>query len=43
MAEIYTGTEIRSLLVQLGYNEALLQDIQNGLNTLFRDIGFPER
>ncbi len=42
MAEIYPGPEIRSLLVQLGYNEALIQDIQNGLNTLFREIGFPE-
>ncbi len=42
MAEIYPGPEIRSLLVQLGYNEALIQDIQNGLNTLFRETGFPE-
>ncbi len=42
MAEIYPGPEIRSLLVQLGYNEASIQDIQIGLNTLFRDTGFPE-
>jgi tetratricopeptide (TPR) repeat protein len=42
MAEIYPGPEIRSLLVQLGYNEALIQDIQNKLNTLFKEIGFPE-
>ena len=42
MAEIYPGTVTRSLLVQLGYNEALIQDILNGLNTLFRDTGFPE-
>ncbi len=41
MAEIYPGPGIRELLVQLGYNEALIQDIQNGLNTLFREIGFP--
>ena len=42
MAEIYPDPEIRSLLVQLGYNEAIIQDIQNGLNTLFRETGFPE-
>ena len=42
MAEIDHNPEIRSMLVQLGYNEALIQDIQNGLNTLFREIGFPE-
>lgn len=42
MAEIYPGTKIRSLLVQLGYNEALIQDILNGLNTLFRETGFHE-
>ena len=42
MAEIYPGTVTRSLLVQLGYNEALIQDIQSELNTLFKDTGFPE-
>ena len=42
MAEIHHNPEIRSLLIQLGYNETIIQDIQNGLNTLFREIGFPE-
>lgn len=42
MAEVYPGTETRSLLIQLGYNEALIQDIQSELNTLFRETGFPE-
>jgi tetratricopeptide (TPR) repeat protein len=42
MEETYPYSEIRSLLIQLDYNEALIQDIQNGLNTLFRDTGFPE-
>jgi len=42
MAEIHHNPEIRSLLVQLGYNEALIQDIQIGFNTLFREIRFPE-
>ncbi len=42
MAEIYPGPVTRSLLIQLGYNEALIQDILNGLNTLFKEIGFPE-
>lgn len=42
MTEIYPAPEIRSLLVQLGYNEALIQDIRNEINTLFREIGFPE-
>ncbi len=42
MAEIHHNPEIRSLLVQLGYNEALIQDILNGLNTFFMEIGFPE-
>jgi len=42
MAEIYPGPGIRSLLIQLGYNETSIQDIQNGLNTLFRETGFPE-
>ena len=42
MAEISPGPEIRSMLIQLGYNEALIQDIQIGLNTLFRETGFPE-
>ena len=40
MAEIYPGPEIQSLLIQLGYNEASIQDIQNGLNSLFRETGF---
>ena len=42
MAEIYPGPVTRSLLIQLGYNEALIQDILNGLNTFFKEIGFPE-
>ncbi|MCD4840438.1 MAG: tetratricopeptide repeat protein [Methanosarcinales archaeon] len=42
MAEIHHNPEIRSMLIQLGYNEAIIQDIQNGLNTLFRETGFPE-